>query len=115
MAAPGRSGGTCTNARRVLTELGPLGAGAARGRGSGRRVADRGKLLDGYAAEAGAIANPRAVTVGVTWCAPVSGVAELGHRLTGQQLDWAATGSARATPHRGRAPDAGRVSDDQHA
>jgi hypothetical protein len=94
--ATGLSDGTCTYALRLLTELGLLRSGAARGRGAGRHIADRERLLAAYVSEASAIAIRRSLVVGVTWRDPISGLADLGRRWTRQGMEWAATGSVAA-------------------
>lgn len=95
-AATGLSVGSCTNALRVLTDLGLLSAESERGRASGRRVDDSEQLLDAYA-EAAASIEPRAsLRVGVTWQDVVAGVANLGRSWDVHGVDWAATGAVAA-------------------
>ncbi|MCC5952806.1 MAG: hypothetical protein JJU45_12005 [Acidimicrobiia bacterium] len=96
-AATGLSTGSCTNALGTLTELGLLEADAKRGRGSARRVADRDRLLEAYAAAVQSFPEPIALQVGVTWRDPVAGLVEVGRRWSKAKLNWAATGAAAAS------------------
>lgn len=100
----GLSTGSCTNALRVLTELGLLEAGAGRGRGSARSVADRRALLDAYVTAATALRPTTSLQVGVAWRDPVAGLIEIGAGWDRAGLAWAATGGAAAgvvAPHLG--------------
>lgn len=100
--ATGLSTGSCTTALRTLTELGLLEAGAARGRGAGRRVRDSRALLSAYAAAADALRRPESLQVGVTWRDPVAGLGETGRVWTSRGVGWCATGAAAAAvlaPH----------------
>ena len=92
----GLSVGSATNALRVLTDLGLLTASARRGRSSGRSVSDQDRLLDDYAAAAGAMMPAIALTVGVTWRDLAAGLSQTGHQWTSTGIPWAATGSVAA-------------------
>ena len=92
----GLSVGSATNALRVLTDLGLLTASARRGRSSGRSVSDQDRLLDDYAAAAGAMMPAIALTVGVTWRYLAAGLSQTGHQWTSTGIPWAATGSVAA-------------------
>lgn len=94
--ATGLSTGTCTNALRMLTDVGLLETDAERGRGAGRRVVDRDVLLAAYADAATALSSPDQIAVGVTWRDPVQGLIDLAPRLATQHIRWAATGAAAA-------------------
>lgn len=94
--ATGLSSGSCTNALRMLTDLGLLEADARRGRESGRRVADPDRLLEAYASAAAAMRPETSLAVGVTWRDHVTGLAELGRKWAELEIDWAATGAAAA-------------------
>ncbi len=96
-AKTGLSVGSCTRALRFFADLGLLEADAARGRNSGRRVADRGRLLEAYAQEAQeAIERQISVTVGVAWQDAVAGVVEAGRAWDEAGISWAATGTVAA-------------------
>lgn len=100
----GLSTGSCTNALRVLTELGLLEAEAGRGRGSARSVADRRALLDAYVTAATALRPTTSLQVGVAWRDPVAGLIEIGAGWDRAGLAWVATGGAAAgvvAPHSG--------------
>lgn len=92
-AVTGLSKGSCANALRVLTDLGLLVAGAARGPGSARRVVDTDELLDAYASNARALAPSKSLQVGVTWQDAIVGLAEVGRKFDAADVDWAATGT----------------------
>ena len=96
-AKTGLSVGSCTRVLRFFADLGLLEADAARGRSSGRRVADRGRLLEAYA-QAAQEATEReiSVTVGVAWQDAVAGVVEAGRAWDEAGISWAATGTAAA-------------------
>lgn len=89
--------GSCSNALRFLTDRGLLESDAARGRSSGRRVADRNRLLDAYAQAAREAAERQiSVTVGVTWRDAVTGTADAGRAWDEAGIAWAATGTVAA-------------------
>jgi len=94
--ATGLSTGTCTNALRMLTDLGFLETDAERGRGAGRRVVDSDALLAAYAEAATALASPAQVAVGVTWRDAINGLADLAPLLLSREIYWAATGAVAA-------------------
>jgi len=94
--ATGLSTGTCTNALRTLTDLGLLGASAARGRASARRVIDQDRLLTEYVREAEALVRPQSLQVGVTWQDAVEGLAVCGHTWDMRGTAWAASGPVAA-------------------
>lgn len=96
-AATGLATGSCTNALRFLTSRGLLTADAPRGRHSARRLTDRDRLLEAYAAAAEEAAGDTiTLSVGVTWRDPVDGMVEAGRRWDGANVSWAATGLAAA-------------------
>ena len=96
-AATGLSIGSCTNALRFLTARGLLTADAPRGRHSARRLTDRDKLLETYAAAAEEAAGDTiTLSVGITWRDPVNGMVEAGRRWDRANVSWAATGLAAA-------------------
>lgn len=64
-AVTGLSAGSATKALAVLTELGLLRSGAARGRRSAREIDDRDGLLDAYAAAATALSPTLSLRVGL--------------------------------------------------
>jgi hypothetical protein len=94
--ATGLSTGSCTNALRVLTDLGLLAATVPRGRASAREVVDRSALLGSYATAAEALRPPISLQVGVTGRDPARGVIDLGRRWDDAGLSWAATGAVAA-------------------
>ncbi len=94
--ATGLSTGTCSNALRTLTDLGLLGASAARGRGSARWVIDQDRLLAEYVGEAEALVRPQSLQVGVTWQDAVEGLAVCGRTWDAQGTAWAASGPVAA-------------------
>jgi hypothetical protein len=96
-AATGLSTGSCTNALRVLTDLGLLVADMLRGPGSARRIADADQLLDAYASAAVALAPKLSLRVGVTWQDAVTGLTETGRQWDEAGVAWAATGAAAAS------------------
>ena len=96
------STGSCVNALRLLTDLGLLAADAKRGRKSGRRIVDRDRLLDAYAAASVPLRKLTVVTVGVTWRDTIDGLIDVGTKWTKQGVVWAATGAVAASvlaPH----------------
>jgi hypothetical protein len=95
--ATGLSTGSCTNALRILTDLGLLVADAERGRGSARRIADHDVLLNAYASAAEAQPQAAELRVGVSWRDPLEGLAELGGKWTRAKIDWMVTGAAAAS------------------
>lgn len=94
--ATGLSAGSATKALSTLTTLGFLGADAARGRGSARKVLDHRALLDAYAAAASAAAGRLSLRVGVLGDL-VDELVNLGRRWDADGLSWAATGAAAAS------------------
>ncbi|MDE0134647.1 MAG: hypothetical protein OXM54_07390 [Acidimicrobiaceae bacterium] len=95
--ATGLSMGSCTNALRFLAVRGLLESDAARGRGSGRRVADRDRLLEAYAQAAQEAAERQiSVTVGVAWQDALTGIVEAGRAWDTAGIAWAATGTVAA-------------------
>lgn len=96
-AATGLSTGSCTNALRVLTDLGLLVADTLRGRGSARRIADADQLLDTYALATVSLAPKLSLRVGVTWKDAVTGVAEVGHQWEEAGVTWVVTGAVAAS------------------
>lgn len=93
----GLSAGSCTNALRVLTNLGLLEADAKRGRWSARRVADQDRLLAAYAQAVEALPAPITLRVGVAWRDPVAGLLETGRKWSKARVGWALTGAAAAS------------------
>lgn len=101
-AATGLSVGACTNALRILTDLGHLEAVAKRGPRSGRQVSDRDSFLDAYVAAAHDIEPSLPLAVGVSWRDPVEGLVEIGARWDDAGVPWVATGlvaAAVVAPH----------------
>lgn len=92
----GLSSGSCTNALRVLTELGFLEAKTGRGRGSARRLIDPHSLLIAYARAAKSLQSSLSIQIGVAWQDPIAGLAEVGRRWSEMGIEWAATGVAAA-------------------
>ena len=95
-AVTGLSAGSATNALAVLTELGLLRSGAARGRGSAREIDDRDRLLDAYAAAATALSPTLSLRVGLGGRDLIDELARLGERWDELSVPWAATGAAAA-------------------
>lgn len=95
-AATGLSTGTCVNALRALTELGLLEADAARGRDSGRRLADPDRLLSAYADAAPPLAPTAVLDVGVTWRDPAEGVRAVAKKWATAGIAYALSGSLAA-------------------
>lgn len=94
--ATGLSTGTCTNALRMLTDLGFLEASSLRGRGSARQMTDPTKLLAAYVDEAQSLLRPLSLQVGVTWQDSVSGLAGIGKTWNNIGTDWVASGQVAA-------------------
>ena len=94
--ATGLSVGSCVNALRVLTELGMLEADAARGRDSGRRIADPDRLLEAYATAAPALAPRASLDVGVTWRELAAGVRSVAKAWAKANIRSTVTGAAAA-------------------
>jgi hypothetical protein len=92
----GLSTGTCTNALRMLTDLGFLEASSLRGRGSARQMTDPTKLLAAYVDEAQSLLRPLSLQVGVTWQDSVSGLAGIGKTWNNIGTDWVASGQVAA-------------------
>lgn len=90
--ATGLSTGSCVVGLRSLTDLGLLTSDAGRGRSSGRRLDNRDRLLDAYAAAAAARRRPPSIRVGVTWRDVVEGTIAAGRAWTATGIAWAATG-----------------------
>lgn len=65
--ATGLSTGACIKALRLFTDLRLLVSDAARGRASGRRLADRDRFLDAYATASIPLRKPTTLAIGVTW------------------------------------------------
>jgi hypothetical protein len=95
-AVTGASPSTIAIALETLTQAGLLTAGAARGRNSARKIADRNALLDAYAAAAAKINARCVLTVGALWRDPVAGLEALGAQLDAAEVGWAATGALAA-------------------
>lgn len=93
----GLSAGSATNALRTLTDLGLVSAEVRRGRNSARRIPDRDRLLDAYAAAAASMMSETALTIGVTWRDPAAALAETGGRWNDTGISWAATGTVAAS------------------
>ncbi|MBK5223901.1 MAG: hypothetical protein JJE52_13730 [Acidimicrobiia bacterium] len=93
----GLSTGSATNALKVLTTLGLLQADVARGRGSAREIADRGRLLDAYAEAAIARTPALSLRVGTAGRDLIDELASLGKSWDAEGVAWAATGVAAAS------------------
>jgi hypothetical protein len=94
--ATGASPSTVGLALNFLTHNNLLTSQAARGRNSGRSVADPSGLLAAYA---DAVTNTRStpgLQVGVLWRDPLEGLLQIGRRWDDDQLAWAATGALSA-------------------
>jgi len=91
------SAGSCTNALRVLTDLGLLTSAVRRGRSSARQIPDRDRLLDEYATAVAAMAPATTLVVGVTWRDFAAGLSETGRRWEKVGVAWAATGAIAAS------------------
>jgi hypothetical protein len=94
--ATGLSAGSCTNALRLLTDLGILSASNRRGRWSGRRVTDPGRLLTEYASAAAAIPSSISLAVGIVWRDPLADLREVGEEWSAAGIEWASTGAVAA-------------------
>ena len=95
-AATGAAPSTVSLALNFLAHTGLLTSQAARGRNSGRSIAEPGRLLEAYA---DAVTNARetpCLRVGVLWRDPLEGLLQIGQRWDDQQLAWAATGTLSA-------------------
>jgi len=95
-AATGAAPSTVSLALNFLAHTGLLTSQAARGRNSGRSIAEPGRLLEAYA---DAVTNARetpCLRVGVLWRDPLEGLFQIGQRWDDQQLAWAATGALSA-------------------
>jgi hypothetical protein len=88
--------GTVVGSLKFLNENGLLQAPAARGRTSGRHVADYDSLLDAYAAAAERLRPPTVVRVGALWRDPMQGVVEAGQAWDAINIRWAATSALAA-------------------
>lgn len=94
--ATGASPSTVGLALNFLTHRGLLTSKAARGRNSGRFIADPTQLLEAYA---DAVTNSRStpgLQVGVLWRDPLEGLLQIGRCWDDEQLAWAATGALSA-------------------
>ncbi len=102
MEATGLSTGSCTNALRILKDLGLLVSDAARGRNSAREVGDSGRLLNTYSSEVARGSNSPRLQIGVTWRDPGARLAEIGAKWDTAGIAWACTGVVAASviaPH----------------
>lgn len=100
--ATGLSIGSCTNALRVLEDLGLLVSDADRGRNSARRLENPDRLLDAYASEVAKQPSPPSLQLGVTWRDPVDRLADIGRTWDSLEIAWACTGAVAAgviAPH----------------
>lgn len=93
----GLSVGSATNALAALTTLGLLQSDAARGRGSGREVTDRSRLLGAYAEAAITRTPALSLRVGTAGRDLIDELASLGQGWDAEGLAWAATGAAAAS------------------
>ncbi|MGH2833021.1 MAG: hypothetical protein ACRDK2_09610 [Solirubrobacteraceae bacterium] len=101
--ATGHSPSSTAHALAFLTNLGLLQAHAARGRHSGRRVADPDLLLDRYAEAARGLRPSAQLRCGVLWGQdPLAQLERLGERWDRAGVRWASTGilaAAVLAPH----------------
>ena len=95
--ATGLSAGSCTNALRLLTDLGLLDAQVERGRDSARHIVDEGVLLDAYTTAVESLPAPLRLQVGVSWRDPVAALVETGNKWNTRRVEWAATGAVAAS------------------
>lgn len=94
--ATGHSQSSAAHALSVLSEMGLLDAEARRGRRSGRRVIDAGRLLEEYAQAAARVAVKTQLQCGVAWRDPLTSLARIGQRWDRAGAEWAATGAMAA-------------------
>ena len=94
--ATGLSSGTCTQVLALLAKAGLLDAPVGRGPRSGRRVADRGRLLEEYATAHDALRSDLSLACGVLWRERPTQLAELARRWQANGVACAATGEAAA-------------------
>lgn len=97
--ATGSSPSTISLALNFLTHEGLLISFAARGRNSGRVIADPNRLLEAYT---DAVTNARtagSLQVGVLWRDPLAGLAQVGRRWDDKKVNWAATGALLSLIH----------------
>ena len=95
--ATGLASGTCVNALRTLAEMKLLTSAQARGRRSGRSVADEDGFLRAYAAAVKDESRKPCLVVGATWQNAVPGLRAEGKKWTRAGLDWAASGMVAAS------------------
>ena len=96
VAATGLSTGSATNGLHLLASEGLLSADAARGRNSGRRVADRDALLSDYVDALAAFPPLAELRTGVLWSDPVADAVAIGKHWESHGRSWAATGALAA-------------------
>lgn len=96
VAATGLSTGSATNGLHFLASEGLVSANAARGRNSGRRVADPDALLSGYVGALAAFPRLAELRTGVLWSDPVADAVAMGKRWEAHERSWAATGALAA-------------------
>ena len=95
-AATGSSESTCTRALALFADSGVLSASAARGRRSGRRLAEPDRLLADYAAYAATQSAVLELDTNPLWADIVDGVAAAGKAWDKARVAWAASGPAAA-------------------
>lgn len=94
--ATGASPSTVGLALSFLTHASLLTSRAARGRNSGRSIADPSRLLGAYADAVTNARNTPGLQAGVLWRDPLEGLLQIGRRWDDAQLAWAATGALSA-------------------
>jgi hypothetical protein len=94
--ATGASPSTVGLALNFLTHNGLLTSQAARGRNSGRSIADPTQLLEAYADAVTTTRHTPGLQIGVLWRDPLEGLRQIGQHWDDKQLAWAATGALSA-------------------
>jgi hypothetical protein len=95
--ATGYSESTAVRTLAFLGDRGHLEASKARGRGSGRRVVDRDRLLSEYAEAAHDVRPKSELRCGVLWRDPQGEIEQIGERWSAEKVGWAAAGALAAS------------------
>jgi hypothetical protein len=99
-AVAGRTGlamSTVVESLKILERNGLLAAQSARGRLSGRHIADPDALTDAYAGAAERLRLPISLRVGALWRDPLEDVAEVGELWSAAGIRWAVTSALAAS------------------